>query len=537
MLPTSSAICISALAAVAFALPARAGYEAFSADIEVSPDASFAVTETIVGSFDVERHGIYRAIPVRYDAGYGTRQSIALDVVSVTRDGMPEPYESYREGDYQMIKIGDADVTFDGPFTYAISYRVERALLYGEASDELYWNVTGDAWDDGFTSVGAVVRVPGVAADGFDAACYTGMAGSTASACAISTTDGEVRVTASDFLTVSVSFPKGIVEEPTSWTRASWWMSDNWMVFLLLIPLAVGAWAVRHWYRYGRDPKGRGTIVAEYDPPAGMTPTEMGTLVDAQLHDKDFSAAIVHLAVLGHLQIVEEEGKEFTLKRLKDDASGLKPFEVELLALLFPGTNEAKTKEHRERFVAARKRVAELVYESMAADGYYVQNPDKVRTKYVLAGMAVLFCAFFFPPSMFVLIPTGFILMLLGTWMPRRTEKGQAAFEHARGFQEYLSRAEKYRIQWQEKERIFETFLPFAMAFGVADMWTKALAVQQTAAPGWYVGRSLVFSATDFGTSMDRLGSTLGSVSAPKSSGSSGGSSGGGFGGGGGGSW
>ncbi len=520
-----------------FALPARAGYESFEAAIDVSPDATFVVTETINGTFDVERHGIYRAIPVRYDAGYGTRQSIAIDVLSVSRDGEPEPYESYREGDYQMIKIGDADVTFAGPYAYEIAYRVERAILFGETSDELYWNVTGSAWDDGFTSVSAEVRVPGVAAADLVATCYTGTYGSTAQACSTRTADGIVRVTASDFLTVSVSFPKGVVAEPTALMRARWWLSDNWFVFLALIPLATGAWAVRHWYRHGRDPKGRGTIVAEYEPPEGMTPTEMGTLVDAQLHDKDFSAAIVHLAVLGHLRIVEEEGKEFALKRQKDETSGLKPFEVELLSLLFPGTDEAKTKEHRERFVAARKRVAELVYEAMAEDGYFVQNPEKVRAKYVLVGMGVMFLAFFFPPSMFVLVPCGFILILLGTWMPRRTEKGQAAFEHARGFQEYLSRAEKYRLEWQEKERIFETFLPFAMAFGVAQMWSKALAVQQAAAPSWYVGRSLVFSTTDFGASMDRLGSTLGAVSAPKSSGGSGGFSGGGFGGGGGGSW
>jgi len=524
------------------ALPAHAAstYASFSSVIDVNADASFVVTETIVGNFVVERHGIYRAIPTRYDAGYGLKRSIVIEVLGVTRDGEPEPYSSYREGDYQMIKLGADDVTFAGPFTYELVYRVERAMLYGESSDELYWNVAGDQWDEGFPSVGASVLVPGVEANDLSISCYTGSYGSTAQECVTQTDDGIAQASASDFLTVSVSFPKGIVAEPTIITRIGWWMSDNWPVFLLVIPFAVILWAVRHWRKYGRDPRGRGTLIAEYDPPKGLTPTETGTLVDAQLHDQDFSAAIVDLAVRGHLQIVEGEKKEYSLKRLRLDTEGLKAFERELMELLFTDGDEVKTKEHAKRFIGARKKVSELVYASMASDGYYVKDPDKVRNKYLLGATALIGLVFFAltPWTVAVVVPVAITFFVLAAVMPKRTEKGQEAFDRALGFKEYLSCAEKYRIEWQEKEGIFEKFLPYAMAFGVAGKWTKALAVQEPSAPSWYVGSAMAFSASDFGERLATLGSALGAVSAPHSSGGSGGGfSGGGFGGGGGGSW
>jgi uncharacterized membrane protein len=131
--------------------------------------------------------------------------------------------------------------------------------------------------------------------------------------------------------------------------------------------------------------------------------------------------------------------------------------------------------------------------------------------------------------------------------MPRRSEKGTAALEHAVGFQEYLEKAEKYRLQWQEKEKVFESFLPYAMVFGVVAQWTKAFSSMDMKPPDWYEGSAFTaghFNAVAFGSMMRGLDSSVGQAMSAKPQESSGGSgfsggghSGGGGGGGGGGSW
>jgi uncharacterized membrane protein len=144
------------------------------------------------------------------------------------------------------------------------------------------------------------------------------------------------------------------------------------------------------------------------------------------------------------------------------------------------------------------------------------------------------------------LIITGVIVMIFGKAMPRRTHEGVRAYQHARGFEQYLEKAEKYRLEWHEKENIFEKFLPFAMIFGVVDKWSDAFKQIDLPESEWYEGQSLTagrLNVAGFTAAIGGLESGLArAVSAEPQKGSSGsgvsgGFSGGGFGGGGGGSW
>jgi uncharacterized membrane protein len=201
--------------------------------------------------------------------------------------------------------------------------------------------------------------------------------------------------------------------------------------------------------------------------------------------------------------------------------------------------------------------------DQIVLDGYYESNPMKLRLKWVIGPIGVLFGATYYVGGFVAAaaiglgvdpivlgvswIATLIIIGVFGWQMPKLTEKGAAAYDHAKGFQEYITRAEKYRIQWQEKENVFERFLPYAMVFGVSEKWAKAfegIAVRQ---PDWYEGsafRSGVFNAAVFSSAFNSFNSSMRSavVSRPSQSGggsgfSGGGFSGGGGGGGGGGSW
>jgi uncharacterized membrane protein len=156
------------------------------------------------------------------------------------------------------------------------------------------------------------------------------------------------------------------------------------------------------------------------------------------------------------------------------------------------------------------------------------------------AGAAVLSCAA--------------IVFVFSPHMPRRTRKGRRAYEEILGFQEFMSRVDKDRLERMggRTAEHFERCLPYAVVLGVADQWADAFADIYTEPPDWYhsPGTGMRFTprhfVSDVGNSLRTMEQTF--ASQPKGSGSTGwssggafsgggGFSGGGFGGGGGGSW
>src|SRR5690554_4520170 len=66
----------------------------YNADIVVHPDAAVTVSESIrvVSAGKDIRRGIYRDIPTTYKDNKGNRVRVDLTLLSVLRDGNPEPY-------------------------------------------------------------------------------------------------------------------------------------------------------------------------------------------------------------------------------------------------------------------------------------------------------------------------------------------------------------------------------------------------------------------------------------------------------------
>jgi uncharacterized membrane protein YgcG len=138
--------------------------------------------------------------------------------------------------------------------------------------------------------------------------------------------------------------------------------------------------------------------------------------------------------------------------------------------------------------------------------------------------------------------------------LKRPTPEGRRVMDQIDGFQMYLTTAEPdlgaAMPAPQKTPRLFEQFLPYALALGVQAAWAAkftdvlaAAAAAGTYSPSWYQGRgSSNFSSAGFASSLGAsLSGALASAGTSPSSGGSGsgggGSSGGGGGGGGGGGW
>ncbi|MBI4426728.1 MAG: DUF2207 domain-containing protein [Candidatus Kerfeldbacteria bacterium] len=586
------------------ALAAEWSITGFHADIEVNADASITVHETIAVDFGVAKRGIWRDIPFRYPAD-GSIVSVPINVQRLSLDGVPVPYETAVSGDARSIKIGDPDVTITGAHHYDLVYKAGAAVNFFDDHDELYWNVTGTEWEVPITRVTGTVALPaGVAASDVRTRCFTGQVGSRQQACATQAQPSGATFSSQDFVTVVVGWPTGVITKPADYDQlraeadrpsASNLLSQfgvPWIViFNLALPVLVAVALFFYWKRHGHDPQTEPrTTVVQYDPPDKLTPGEVGVLFDEKANPRDISAIIIDLAVRGYLSITEVRNERFlrfgrstdyVLQRERDGVGdvSLQRHERTMLDALFadgPSVHPAPRKPRvltrggsgeviprcnhpeatavkpwswvhlsdlRGKLPAQVRDIADQLYQAAVVKGHFVARPDTVRKKFLVFGIVVsaigAFVPFLFPGFLI----TGVLIVIFSRVMPKRTPRGVKALWHARGFKEYLEKAEKYRLQWQEQEHIFEQFLPFAMAFGVADKWSKAFADIAIQPPRWYHG------TYDGGFNSLLLWSSLSSLhtqatqafAPPAAQGSSGfgsgGFSGGGFGGGGGGSW
>ena len=138
---------------------AKEQINSFDVNLYLSEDGSLRVEENIEYQFiDVYRHGIYRKIPFKYKKGKNN-YNLRIDVLSVT-DFSGNEYQTKitKSGDYLNIRIGDPDKKVTGIHGYRIEYLVNRAILFLDSHDELYWNVTGTEWDIPINSSSAKIH-------------------------------------------------------------------------------------------------------------------------------------------------------------------------------------------------------------------------------------------------------------------------------------------------------------------------------------------------------------------------------------------
>jgi hypothetical protein len=549
--------------------------ERFHADVRVNADGTLDVTETIRARFTGSWNGIYRTIPVAYRTPQGFNYTLRLDIVSMADDGgRALKYEASNDRHYRKVKIwvpGAADTTK----TVVVRYRVRNGLKFFEEHDELYWNVTGDEWEVPIAAATATIHLP-AGVTGLRTAAFTGGYGSQESAARITVTGADITVESSralnfrEGLTAAIAWDPGVVARPTAAGKAADFLRANG---ILLLPVAVFGLMWRLWSRRGRDPRRR-PVAVQYEPPAKLTPAEVGTLVDNQPDLRDITATIVDLAVRGFLRIRETQEDRFfglsknteyslELTKPKDAWSGLLPHEDALLEALFLRTSRAadgaeapgapvdtvRISDLKNRFYKSLPGIRDRIFDRLVAEGYYVKRPDKVRGTFIGVSAIVMVVGvlaggiFEFGLAYIVaVIVSAVIVGAFGAVMPARTEAGTRALEGALGFEEFLDRVESDRFaRVVRTPEMFERFLPFAMAFGVESHWARAFEGIYTAQPHWYVGTHQgAFGPRMFAGSLASLSSDASSAmsSAPRSSGGSGfsgGSSGGGFGGGGGG--
>jgi len=304
------------------------------------------VTETIIVRAEgrVIRRGIFRDLPTQRGRYWYGPHRVGFDVVSVTRDGQPEPWRLERRGYYARIYIGDPDVFLrSGNYTYTLTYRTDRQIAFLPDRDELEWNVTGNFWAFPIDRATATIRAP-AGHQVIDLSAVTGAFGDRGRAAVAEITDigvGTVETTAvlgaGEGVTLTAAFPPGSVTPPDRPAQLAYLLRDGRTVWIGLIGLlVVVAYYLTVWWEYGKDPE-PDTIYARYTPPEGIGPAACRYILNMGWDPKGFTAAIVNLAAKGFVTISEFDRDKYKLTRTDRSAkqSELTPGETAVALRLF----------------------------------------------------------------------------------------------------------------------------------------------------------------------------------------------------------
>ena len=585
----------------------------FVSDITVNPDSTMDVTETITVWCEGESisHGIFRDFPTIYKDNYGNRVKVAFKVIEVLRNGEPEPYAIENMSNGKRVKIGDADVFIDtGVFhTYTIKYHTDRQMVFSKDFDELYWNVTGNGWMFNIERAVALVRLPpGIPISEIVLDGYTGAQGeqrkdfsssadpeSTKEMIAglpylqpdivgpegetgkgfntLLTLDSEYIAFATSTylppyngLTISVTFPKGFVKEPTRQDKIRYLLMDNltYLVGIIGLLFLLGYYLII-WARVGRDIP-RGPIIPLYEPPENLSPGAVRYIKIMDMDSDVMSSAVIDMAVKGYITIKEDEGV-YTIEKVKPNRSpddcGLSDDEKALAGSLFLFQDTFEMKKENYQTTLAGKSVQQKALAKNYLNKYFITNSKYLSRGLIIMLLTIGACILSLGISggagiaiVFIVI-VGFISIILHTLffhlLKAPTQEGRRVIDQIEGLKMFMSTAEKERMNMlnppEENLQLFEKLLPYALALGVENKWSKRFAsVLEKASdgseysPSWYsstsgsyLGGSLIASSI-----ASSVSSAISSSSSPpgSSSGSGGGgSSGGGGGGGGGGGW
>ncbi|MHB8187226.1 MAG: DUF2207 domain-containing protein [Dermatophilaceae bacterium] len=414
----------------------------FTADYDLASDGSVGVTETLVWQFGPgEHHGIKRDITVRQ--GVSTPQG-KFRMYEMSDVGASSPTGANTEvyvselGADNVIRIGSPNAPFEGAQrqTYVVKYRLAHVANGFPDRAELYWNVTGGGFDLPLDSVKVTVHGP---APVTDALCFQG-ADRSADPCQASAgqsaTYSATGLGPHEQMTIVASFPASAITDTAPDLRdgdtgfsgaAGSSMSASTAKVLgllgygggLAIPaLAAALMGTLVWKR-GRDEQyagltpgltpvagasgpvtqgQKGPVAVQFDPPKGVRPGLVGTILDEEANTIDVSATVVDLAVRGYLRIEEVESggvfkrTDWQLTKLvpPEPAEALAPYEETLLAGVFADSNPVLLSGLKNKFHTTLTTVQSQMYSEVTRRGWFRKSPDQARRGWTALGTVLM---------------------------------------------------------------------------------------------------------------------------------------------------
>ncbi|HPU12407.1 MAG TPA: DUF2207 domain-containing protein [Aeromicrobium sp.] len=545
----------------------------YDAIYNVAADGTLLASETIEAEFPGGRHGIFRYWDLA-DADHKSVRYLPKDI-SIKQDGGSVPVEmSWEKGrTLRVAKIGDANQTLEpGKHTYTITYRIDGVLgpakdgnNWDDSKSAFNWQVIAAGWSMRMEKATIKVALP---KSPETVSCHLSDSRECEVLAAKTAADGKtvLRMSAADISpNTAMRFMSTLDIAAPDRTSVPWPIALDpvfgkrpWGV---LAALALAAAAFGASFRVDRRTVERKpNYPVMFEPPAGLGPVQTVFAKEEQIPKRALTATLMHLAEQGHVDLVEHNG-DWTVTSKLDETSFAKldPPARQLVTSL--GLAAAGSTFSADGSVSAGKTLQSAQSAIGSATRLWATSSgeftaeEKVtwwRVGIILAAIAAGLLVFLGAPGItaapFVALVVGGVGVFAVGAATRRTQSGREVWSRAGGFERFLSTdSAKDRFDFSGRKELYTSFIPYAIAFNVADKWANKYKVStgETAPiPVWYGGGHAATSSGLFGSSdpfasfESSLSSSISAYTATQSSSSGGGfSGGGGGGGGGGGSW
>jgi len=437
---------------------------------------------------------------------WGIRNPRLVEILQVTTgDGRSLNYKVSNWFGRMRVEIEAA-----GAKEIRLAYSVQNAVSFLHDHDELRW-VAGEKWRGDTQRTTLFMQVPPDLAGTVRTQAYLRGRGLLPVRPSDSGPDRvwfEVAgpIKHDEALLLDAVLPKGELQEPSVGRRLGWFVSANTIVLLPFATLAVML-LLRSLKKLPTTPEY--VVAARYEPPSGLTPAEVGLLIDDRLDPRDVTATFLDLAIRGYIRLepcapdsgVAFKGHDFRLisLRSKDDWYTLPLHERTLLFHTFYGGEWTKLSSLTLRFYSIVPIMRRHIVQLLRRKGMYWTDPDyassaRIALLLMFFGAALviqLLGIFSFASSWLLSVlsvgASALIVYYFGRGLTSKTLRGLRTFEQILGFQHFLDAVERDRLERLPAE-LFEKWLPYAMALGVEHHWARNFEGVATAPPEWLEG-------------------------------------------------
>ncbi|HEU5156920.1 MAG TPA: DUF2207 domain-containing protein [Streptosporangiaceae bacterium] len=499
--------------------------------LTVRPDGVVHAKETVTYDFTGGGTSIERTFVVKTRDSDRRDRVFKVENIKATAGagGGPATVATATSGDTMTVRVSGPQVT--GTRTTVLEYDIRGAVSDTGSGQELRWTAVG-GWKVPVAEARVTVDAAAVINN---LNCFAGELTSSIGCTQFFTnhthTQGQFvqqNLFPREYLTVAVGYPPNTTKAAPLYERRHT-LATAFTVngitggaLVALLVLLLGGLGLLYQLR-GRDSRIVGQKAAEgdhapvaadgvhFEPPDGVRPGQVGTLVDEQADVIDVTATIVDLAVRGYL-LIEELPREtygrldWKLRKLDrpvDEADELLLYERMLYAALFDGREEIRLSQLGGTFTEQLARVRSALYEDVVKEGWFGRRPDAERTRWTTVGMIVtavgvagtVLLALFTELALIGLavIIAGAALTLGGQHMPAKTARGATVLAHTIGFRAYLYRGEAEDVPENQRLTVFSRYLPYAVVFDAVQRWAKTVedaGVREKGADNlyWYEG-------------------------------------------------
>lgn len=480
-----------------------------STEATLQENGRLVVAETVdLDMHGASRKGVVMVIPCAIDEkGITHRFEVKVHAVTDQNGRKNIPYSAKQHGDAVTVHVTTRGAENQ---KFVLHYEVRGVCNFVKQHPQLYFPLTGTSWPYTIEKAEVVLRLPRKASVvESELKAWEGPPGSEKPA-SIKLLGDHILATASQLppgsgLTLEIDFPGGTVNS-AGFLDSVEWLANDWY---LLIILPLGAVAVLGGYRLARSR--RVTKTADVDEswkaPSGLTPVELGTLIDGSCDVQDLTGILLDLSVRGYYTIREIPAtgffnlsdRDYEFKRTyaqKDDV--LRDYETIFLEALFGNSGTSYLSNVQGVFRQFVPKIKDSIYANLVSNGFLMKNPEKDRKRfYAIAfslccvGIALLFLygeEVQAKAAGLGFVVAGALTAVALQFFPLLTEKGKVTIEKAHDFAELMRTAETHDIAARIKEDdfLFHRLLSHAMVLGVSEKWAGACEPYLTLWPDWF---------------------------------------------------